>query len=145
MLKTLALAAFVFVAPVVAPVVAMAQDAVPQNARTTYGEARQKMDDLIMQRRMGDAIRIFDGLGEPSNKELAAIDAKMSVLYKENFTDVALVRSDLLKNGFRQEIIAYWAEDQYLFVYLLMHTADNRARLLNFRFDNDFHTLNALF
>lgn len=115
------------------------------NPRTVYSEARAEMDKLIMERRMGDAIRQFDGIEQPNNKELAALDTKMRVLYKEDFENVALVRSEVHKNGFRQEMIAYWTGRQYLYVYLLIHTDDNRPRLLQFQFDTNFNAVNKFF
>ena len=113
--------------------------------RVIYSEARAEMDKLIMERRMGDAIRKFDGLGVPDNKELAAIDTKLRVLYKEDFQNVALVRSEVHKNGFRQEMIAYWTGQNYLYVYLVIHTHDNRPRLLQFQFDSNFDAISRLF
>lgn len=127
------------------PVSVSAQTTPSASPRVVYNEARAKMDQLIMERRMGDALRMFEGLAVPDNKELAAIDTKMRVLYKQDFENVALVRSEVHKNGFRQEMIAYWTDNQYLFVYLLIHTDQNAPKLINFQFDSDFHAINRLF
>ncbi|MEQ9693866.1 hypothetical protein [Shimia sp. SDUM112013] len=127
------------------PLSALAQETKPPLPRATYNEAREQMDSLILQRRLGDAIAMFKALEQPDEAERADLDTRLRALYPDDFTDVALVRSEIHKNGFRQEIIAYWNESQYLYVYLLMHTVDNQPRLLNFSFDADFHKLNALF
>ncbi|MBU2941598.1 hypothetical protein Q4525_13860 [Shimia thalassica] len=145
MIKTLFKLSSLVVFAALAPMAATAQEETKIGPRETYNEAREEMDALIKQRRLGDAIRMFESLGQPDNKELAALDTKMRVLYKTDFTEVALIRSEIHKNGFRQEIIGYWNDEQYLYVYLLMHTVNNRPRLLNFRFDADFHALNMLF
>lgn len=114
-------------------------------ARQTYAEGRAKLDELVMQRRLGDAIRLFDQVVEVDEAELAAIDSQMQQLYTQDFENVGLVRSAVHKNGFRQEIIAYWTGRDYLYLYLFLHTHDNEMSLLNYRFDTDFHALNALF
>lgn len=124
------------------PMASYAQQASP---RATYNAARAEMDTRIMARQMGDAIRMFQGLGVPDDAELASLDVQIQALYPDDFENVALIRSEVIQNGFRQELIAYWTETQYLYVYLLIHTDDNHPRLLNFQFDSDFHALNALF
>lgn len=115
------------------------------STRQVYTQAREELDALIMQRRLGDAIRMFDEIVEVDETELAALDAQMQSLYKKDFESVGLVRSEILKNGFRQELIAYWTGRDYLYLYLFMHTDGSDIRLLNFRFDTDFHILNDLF
>ena len=115
------------------------------STRQVYTQAREELDALIMQRRLGDAIRMVDEIVEVDETELAALDAQMQSLYKKDFESVGLVRSEILKNGFRQELIAYWTGRDYLYLYLFMHTDGSDIRLLNFRFDTDFHILNDLF
>ena len=115
------------------------------STRQVYTQAREELDALIMQRRLGDAIRMFDEIVEVDEDELAALDAQMQSLYEKDFESVGLVRSEILKNGFRQELIAYWTGRDYLYLYLFMHTDGSDIRLLNFRFDTDFHILNDLF
>ena len=115
------------------------------STRQVYTQAREELDALIMQRRLGDAIRMFDEIVEVDEAELTALDAQMQSLYEKDFESVGLVRSEILKNGFRQELIAYWTGRDYLYLYLFMHTDGSDIRLLNFRFDTDFHILNDLF
>lgn len=68
------------------------------NPREVYSEARAKMDKLIMERRMGDAIRTFEGFDTPNSNDLAAIDSNLQALYEGDFENVALVRSEVHKN-----------------------------------------------
>ena len=131
-------------APVL-PVSAQTTATAPASARQTYTEAREQLDALVMQRRLGDAIRMFDEIVDVDAAETDALDTQMRGLFPQDFENVGLVRSEVHKNGFRQEIIAYWTGRDYLFLYLLLHTDNNQMRLLNFRFDTDFHNLNALF
>ena len=137
--------AFALALPIATPAPAQSTSTTTANPRLIYSEARAEMDTLIMARRMGDAIRMFEGLGVPTNKELAAIDTKLRVLYKEDFEKVALVKSEVHKNGFRQEMIAYWTGQQYLYVYLLIHTDDHQPRLLKFQFGSSFEAISQLF
>lgn len=115
------------------------------STRQVYTQAREELDALIMQRRLGDAIRMFDEIIEVDEAELDALDAQMKEIYEHNFESVGLVRAEVHKNGFRQEMIAYWTGRDYLYLYLLMHTDGSDIRLLNFQFDTDFHVLNSLF
>ncbi|WP_299355665.1 hypothetical protein [uncultured Shimia sp.] len=124
---------------------ASAQSETPTSTRQVYTQARAELDMLIMQRRMGDAIRMFDQVIEIDEAELAALDAQMLELFEQDFGNVGLVRSVVHKNGFRQEMIAYWTGRDYLYLYLLLHTDKSTIRLLNFQFDTDFHALNDLF
>lgn len=127
---------------------AQVQSSMAQTATSTrqvYTQAREELDALIMQRRLGDAIRMFDEIVEVDEAELETLDAQIQELYQNDFESVGLVRSEVLKNGFRQELIAYWTGRDYLYLYLFMHTDGSEIRLLNFRFDSDFHVLNDLF
>jgi len=129
-------------------VTAQVQSSMAQTATSTrqvYTQAREELDSLIMQRRLGDAIRMFDEIVEVDEAELQTLDAQIQELYQNDFESVGLVRSEVLKNGFRQELIAYWTGRDYLYLYLFMHTDGSDIRLLNFRFDSDFHVLNDLF
>lgn len=127
---------------------AQVQSVLAQTATSTrqvYTQAREELDALIMQRRLGDAIRMFDEIVDVDEAELQTLDAQIQALYQNDFESVGLVRSEVLKNGFRQELIAYWTGRDYLYLYLFMHTDGSDIRLLNFRFDSDFHVLNDLF
>lgn len=115
------------------------------NPRKDYSEARVEMDALIMKRQMSAAISMFENVIVLSDDNLAEIDAKIEATYPVNFENVALVRSTVHKNGFRQELIAYWTGASYLYVYLLLHTDANTMKLLHFDFDSNFHALNLLF
>ena len=81
MIKTLFKVSSLVVFAALAPLVSTAQEETKIGPRETYNEAREEMDALIKQRRLGDAIRMFESLGQPDNKELAALDTKMRVLY----------------------------------------------------------------
>ena len=125
--------------------VAAQSDDAPVSSRQIYTQAREELDALIMQRRMGDAIRMFDDVVEVEDAELDALDTQMQNLFPSDFENVGIVRSVVHKNGFRQEMIAYWTGRDFLYLYLLMHTDTSGIRLLNFQFDTDFHILNDLF
>lgn len=143
-LPAILFAALVAVGPVT-PSFAQSDSAAPTSTRQVYTQARAELDALIMQRRLGDAIRMFDNIIEINDAELEALDTQIQELYTQDFENVGLVRSIVHKNGFRQEIIAYWTGRDYLYLYLFMHTDGSQIRLLNFRFDADFHVLNDLF
>lgn len=113
--------------------------------REAYQQGRAQLDELMKARRIVDAVTIFDPNEAMSRDNLAVIEADLRTRYPDDFEHVALVRSVVLKNGFKQELIAYWTGSNYLYVYLLLHTFDNRTQLLNFAYNSSFEELNGRF
>ncbi|MCA0873393.1 hypothetical protein LCL97_21385 [Seohaeicola saemankumensis] len=113
--------------------------------REAYQRGRALLDQLIMERKIVEAVTIFDPNEAMSRENLAVIEADLRTRYTEDFEHAAVVRSELMRNGFRQELIAYWTGNQYLYVYLLMHTFENRTQLLNFAYNSSFEELNGRF
>jgi len=128
---------------------AQAQTTAPSAAdltpREAYQQGRALLDQLIMERKIVEAVTIFDPNEAMSRENLEVIEADLRTRYTEDFEHAAVVRSELMRNGFRQELIAYWTGNQYLYVYLLMHTFDNRTQLLNFAYNSSFEELNGRF
>ena len=124
------------------PFAATAQD----NQRQRYLEGREQFDALVMQRRMGEALRVLTVPGTISDADVAAVNQQIMGNYVEDFIAVDLVRSATLKGGFRQEMLGFWNDEgQYLYIYFLLHTRENELNVLMVNFDSDFHKLYSLF
>lgn len=113
--------------------------------REAYQQGRARLDELMKSRSIVEAVTVFDPDGAINQNELKAMEANLRVRFPQDFEHAALVRSELLRNGFRQELIAYWTGDQYLYVYLLLHTFEQRTRLLNFAYNSSFEKLQGNF
>ncbi|WP_152926445.1 hypothetical protein [Shimia sp. SK013] len=116
------------------------------NQRTQFNEGLANFNELVMQRKIGDAIDLIRTDLNMSAEERGAINSQMQLFFEEDFLGSATVRSQALKNGFRQELLSYWTSDgDYLYIYLFMHSRENIRKILDIRYDLDFHDLNALF
>jgi hypothetical protein len=72
------------------------------------------------------------------------LDAQVEQLYPQDLEHVAVIRRVAHENGFSQELLAYWTGTAYLYAYVLFHEVDGQVVAINFRFNSDFSTLNAL-
>ncbi|MGR3635940.1 MAG: hypothetical protein ACU0BK_08430 [Shimia sp.] len=116
------------------------------NLRTQFNEGLANFNELVMQRKIGDAIDLIRTDLNMSADERQAINTQMQQFFEEDFIGFATVRSQALKNGFRQELLSYWTADgEYLYIYIFMHARENRRKVLDIKYDLDFHDLNALF
>jgi DNA polymerase IIIc chi subunit len=139
MYNIIALAVALFIA---APQETLAQT----NVRTQFNQAMAEFNALIMEQRFADALRMIRPGIEITDEEIAAMDNRFWELYPKNFIAHGTVRSQALKSGFRQEILAYWDEDQrYIYVYLLIHSLKDNVIVLNVDTSATFETLNDYF
>ncbi len=60
-----------------------------------------------MERKIIEAVKIFDPNEAMSRDNLEVIEADLRTHYTEDFEHAAAVRSELMRNRFRQELIAY--------------------------------------
>ncbi|MFZ5961740.1 hypothetical protein ACOXXX_02215 [Thalassococcus sp. BH17M4-6] len=111
----------------------------------SYQDLRGKLDQMMLERRVGDALFAFGGGDEYTPDQLRELDEKVAGIYPQNFTDVAMIRTGALQNGWRQELIGYWNDTSYIYAYLLLHEQPDRIVAVKFQFNSDFAPLNGNF
>ncbi|MEP2532512.1 hypothetical protein [Shimia sp.] len=116
------------------------------NQRTQFNEGLARFNEMIMSGELGAAVAFLRPELELGDEEIAKINERLGSLYSDDFVGSDTVRSETLKGGFRQELLAYWtAKGEYFFVYLLLHSRDNQRDVLSIQYDTDFHKLMGLF
>lgn len=120
---------------------AVAQEPIFDNYITMRGE----MDRLMMSRDIPDLMIKFGGADEMTKEQLDRLDAQVEQLYPNDFKYVAVIRRGSLEGGFQQELLSYWTGISYVYAYVLYHDRGDDMVAINFRFNSDFSTLNALF
>ena len=117
-----------------------------ENQRTAFNEGLARFSELIMAGELGNAVDFLRPDAALSNDEIAGLNGQLQALYEGAFTGSDTVRSEALKGGFRQEMLAFWTEKgEYFYVYLLLHTRDGRRVVLSIQYDTDFDKLFRLF
>ncbi|TCL09434.1 hypothetical protein BXY66_1481 [Shimia isoporae] len=116
------------------------------NLRTQFNQGMAEFNQLVMEQRLGDALQLIRPEVELTDEDIVRIDNQFWENYPKNFVAFGTVRSEALKNGFRQEILAYWDEDyRYFYVYLMSHSTDNGIKLINVDYSREFEKLNSFF
>ena len=116
------------------------------NQRTQFNETLSVFNELVLEKKVGEALDMIQQDRIFSDEEKAAYNAELMEAYPDDFVGSATVQSATLKSGFRQELLAYWTDDgNYLFLYLLMHTRDNQRRVIFMDYSEDLSDLISLF
>lgn len=116
------------------------------NQRTQFNEGLAQFNELVMTRQIGDALVFLRPDIDLSDAERMELNTRLAEAYIEDFIGTDTVRSETLKGGFRQEMLAYWTDSgDYLYVYLLLHSRDKQRQVLNIQYDSDFHKIVGLF
>ncbi len=122
-----------------------AVDETPKGVFDTYAELRVELDGLIMSRQISALMLEFGAGDEMTPEELADLEAQVQRIYKTDFKTVDLMRRQELENGWRQELLVYSVGLDYIYAYVLLHKRAEDMVAVNFRFNSQFHELNALF
>ncbi|SFK61927.1 hypothetical protein [Shimia haliotis] len=116
------------------------------NQRTAFNQGIERFNNLVMEQRLSDALKMMRPEMEMSDDDIVRIDNRFWEHYPKTFVGHDTVRSEALKSGFRQEVLAYWDEDnRYFFVYLLIHATNSGFNVVNIDYSTDFESLNANF
>lgn len=107
-----------------------------------YEVLREKLDSLVYSRDIASALSLF-GTYDP--EEAKKIEEQVRSLYPRDFENAALISRDELNNGWRQEVISFWTETSYLYVYLLMHQRSDALVSIKFQFHSDVLQLDKAF
>ena len=118
-----------------------AQDDVP--VFDNYLSLRAVLDAQMKNRDIAEVMTTFGGSSSPD--ELEALEARVREIFPRDFENAALLRRNEMKNGWRQELIAYWTGIDYIYVYLLLHDRDEGLLSVTMRFNTDFDELNGAF
>ncbi len=139
MLKYLAITLTLFLTM---PALASAQT----NQRTAFNQGMERFNILVKEQKLSDALQMIRPELEMTDEDIVNIDNRFWEFYPKAFVGHDSIRSEVLKNGSRQEIIAYWDEDnRYFFVYLLVHANGEGFTVVNVDYGTDFESLNVFF
>ncbi|WP_323764660.1 hypothetical protein [Marinovum sp.] len=123
------------------PLPATAQDA--RAMFDNYLALRARLDTLVMNRDIAEVMPAFGDETDPA--ELEALELRVREIYPRDFENVALIRRQDMEHGFRQELIAYWVDTQYIYIHMLLHDRDDGLMALGFNFNSDFGALHDKF
>lgn len=116
------------------------------NQRTAFNQGMERFNALVMDQKLSDALSFLHPELEITEDDIVRIDNQFWTNYPKAFVGFDTVRTETLKSGFRQEIIAYWDEDKrYFFVYLLIHSTNDGFNVVNVDHGTKFERLNAHF
>ncbi len=117
-----------------------------ENQRTAFNEGLARFNELIMAAELGSAVAFLRPDAALSDEEIAALNGELDALYEGPFTGSDTVRSETLKGGFRQEMLAFWTgKGEYFYVYLLLHARDGSREVLSLQYDVNFYNIFSLF
>ncbi len=128
----------------ISPVALSAQDRA-DGYFNSYEEMRGTLDENAKSRNFKDLLIDFGGADEMTVAQLNQLESQVRTIYTSDFENVAVVRRAELENGWSQELIAYWTNAEYIYVYVLLHVRGDVVAAVATRFNSDFDALNALF
>lgn len=91
------------------------------NRFASYEDMRATLDGLVSTRRIADLLTAFGGADEMSREEMSALEGRVRLLFPSDFANSAVMVRQDMKNGFHQELIAYWTDLAYIYVRILWH------------------------
>ena len=134
-------AALIFGCLLAAPSFAQDEDSIFRD----YKHLRSVLDKNMMQRNMVDVMRAFGASDEMTPEQLTALEKRVRGIFSRDFTNVDVLRSDNMGNGWKQELYAYWNGASYIYAYVLMHDQGDRVNAIHFKFNTAFAALNENF
>lgn len=111
----------------------------------SYEDMRKTLDENAKSRNFKDLLIDFGGADEMTVAQLNQLQSQVRTIYTSDFENVTVVRRAELENGWSQELIAYWTNAEYIYVYVLLHDRGDIIAAVATRFNSDFDALNALF
>ena len=140
LLKALPLLCLLLAAP---PAAAQPEET---NRFASYADMRAVLDDLVSTRRIVDLLLAFGGGDEMPRADMAAVETQVRMLFPSDFVNSSVMIRDDMKNGFRQELIAYWTDLSYIYVRILWHERpEGGVVAINMTFNSDVDALMSLF
>lgn len=116
------------------------------NQRTQFNQGLAMFNELVMQHELGEAIDLIQIDKAYEEKDIEALNDVLRKTVPDDFVGSSTVQTVALKNGFRQELLAYWTEaGDYFYVYILMHRREDGFAVLNLQYGKDVQELLGLF
>ena len=116
------------------------------NRRTQMNEGLALFNEMVMEKRLGDAVDFLRVDEVVTGDEKAMMNALLNTEFPEDFVGFGVVQSNTHKSGFRQELLSYWTDEgAYFYVYLVLHTRDTQQRLVDIKYGLDFDDFIGLF
>jgi hypothetical protein len=98
------------------------------NRFASHGDMRATLDGLVSTRRIANLLTAFGGADEMSREEMSALEGRVRLLFPSDFASSAVMVRQNMKNGFHQELIAYWTDLSDICVRILWHERVPRSR-----------------
>lgn len=111
----------------------------------SYDDMRAQLDPLMKARAVDDVLILMGGSDEMTTEQLTGLRRQVESIYSQDFTQIDLIKRNEMGAGWRQELLAYYTGTAYIYVYMLLHIKDSATVAVNFRFNSDFHPMNAQF
>ncbi|WP_353307882.1 hypothetical protein [Shimia sp. NS0008-38b] len=116
------------------------------NQRTQFNQGLAMFNELVMQHELGEAIDFIQIDKLLEEEELTELNRSLRVAIPDDFVNNQSVRSEVLKNGFRQELLAFWTEENdYYFVYILFHSRKDGFSVIHIEHSTEIQNLMAFF
>jgi hypothetical protein len=116
------------------------------NRFASYEDMRATLDDLVSTRRIQDLLVAFGGADEMTTQDMSAVEGRVRLIFPNDFENAAVMIRQDMKNGFHQELIAYWTDLSYIYVRILWHERPEGGLVaINMTFNSDVDALMPLF
>lgn len=121
-----------------APLAAQAQESV----FTDYDDYARYVDARVMNRDFVPLVKRLGGNSKYTDAELNAINVQLMNAMQRDFTNVAVIKSVDLGNGFRQEARVYWHDRLgYTYFYAFLHDRGDSLVVLRFDLNTNSNTI----
>ncbi|MGC9370146.1 MAG: hypothetical protein ACP5DX_11460 [Paracoccaceae bacterium] len=99
------------------------------------------VDNHVARRDFIPLIQKLGGRDEYTAEQLQGLQQQFTSIYPADFTHRATVRTRLLENGFREEIITYWNDLAYVWFYAITHQRDDGLVVINFALNSSYEAV----
>ncbi|WP_212523193.1 hypothetical protein [Actibacterium sp. MT2.3-13A] len=103
------------------------------------------VDGHIARRDFIPLIQRLGGRDEYTAEQLNGLQQQFLAIYPADFTHRATVRTRLLENGFREEIVGYWTGLAYIWFYAITHQRDDGVVVISFALNSNYDQVAARF
>jgi len=99
------------------------------------------VDDHIARRDFIPLIQKLGGRDEYTPEQLQGVLQQFTSIYTKNFSHRATVRTRMLESGFREEIVTYWNDLDYIWFYAITHQREGELVVLNFALNSSYEAV----
>ena len=103
-----------------------------------YDEMRQVLDRLVLDRSINEMMVEFSSEDAMSVPDRIALEAQVRGLFPDPLSNVAIMQTSEMENGFSQQFLAYWdGANRYLYIQLLLQERDGRLLVIHLGLNSD--------